>query len=455
MTTSDTSRQAISRELVEGPRTAMQRLLVVGDKAIEKLARELLLEADVQMAIQFAEDFLMALGQMAVEPPTAVIGRTQDLSGSVEATAAALRRVTPAARLILVARPEEEPDAIRAVIAGFDDYVLDPLDPDELMAVLEGRPRASAVLRQESQPAPPVVPERPEPSAPIEASCDELGDVDLVEQVLRDPAGLRELAMRIIAGRSAVAGASWAETAAQVPAGHAVVPVEFQGGKHGFLYAPAPAGTVQLGAWAAWLARWLALEKHMRDQADLALRDELTGVWNRRYFNQFFNRIMGRAAQERFRVTLLLFDIDDFKIYNDRYGHGAGDEILREAAKLMQSVVRTHDVVARIGGDEFAVIFWDAEGPRQPNSQHPQSVLDAARRFQRAICQHRFPKLLDEAPGTLTISGGLASFPWDARSPEELMSLADERALQSKRQGKNAITFGPGAEQRCAILPDK
>src|SRR4029079_13318259 len=127
-----------------------------------------------------------------------------------------------------------------------------------------------------------------------------------------------------------------------------------------------------------------------------------------RYFHRFLATILERAARERFRLTLLLFDIDNFKGYNDRYGHAAGDEILRETARLMQSVVRKGDVVARIGGDEFAVIFWDAEEPRQPTSQPPQSVLGAAQRFQRAICEHRFPKLLDQAPGTLTISGGLA-----------------------------------------------
>ncbi len=148
-------------------------------------------------------------------------------------------------------------------------------------------------------------------------------------------------------------------------------------------------------------------------------------------------------------MTLLVFDIDDFKIYNDRYGHAAGDEILRETARLMQSFVREHDVVARIGGDEFAVIFWDAGERRRPNSAHPQSVRHAAERFQKAIYNHSFPKLAHEAPGTLTISGGLASFPWDGRSPEELLERADAMAMKSKRQGKNAITFGPGAQRAC------
>jgi len=76
-------------------------------------------------------------------------------------------------------------------------------------------------------------------------------------------------------------------------------------------------------------------------------------------------------------------------------------------------------------------------------------VLDCAKRFQAAVCRHEFPKLLDEQPGTLTISGGLASYPWDGRTPTELLARADAMALRSKRQGKNAITLGPGALNRC------
>ena len=110
--------------------------------------------------------------------------------------------------------------------------------------------------------------------------------------------------------------------------------------------------------------------------------------------------------------------------------------------------------VARIGGDEFAVIFWDAEPPRRESSEHPHSVRTAAERFQKAVCQHRYPKLAEQAHGTLTISGGLASYPWDGQTPEQLIDLADEMLLESKKQGKNALTFGPGAMRACGLLDD-
>lgn len=201
----------------------------------------------------------------------------------------------------------------------------------------------------------------------------------------------------------------------------------------------------RLESWAAWAGCWLAMHEHVQELRELAFKDELTGAWNRRYFERFLEAILKRAAAERFPVTLMVYDIDDFKKYNDQYGHAAGDEILRETARLMRSVIRAHDVVARIGGDEFAVVFWDPKGPRRPHSRHPADVRQAARRFQEAVCNHRFPKLLDQSRGTLTISGGLASFPWDGRTAQELLEKADAMCLASKKQGKNVITFGPGA----------
>ncbi len=140
----------------------------------------------------------------------------------------------------------------------------------------------------------------------------------------------------------------------------------------------------------------------------------------------------------------MLFDIDNFKLYNDRYSHAAGDEILRESARLMMSVVREHDVVARIGGDEFAVIFWDPAGPRQHGSHHPQDVVAIANRFQQQVCELKFPKLASHEHATLTISGGLATYPYDGTTPDDLLNKADLMALESKRKGKNALTFGRG-----------
>ena len=220
------------------------------------------------------------------------------------------------------------------------------------------------------------------------------------------------------------------------------------------------------------------LETRIRDLERLATEDDLTGLKNRRYIREFSRQIIERAAAQNGRVTLLVFDIDDFKHYNDVYGHCTGDEILRQAAALMRRCCRAHDVVARIGGDEFAVVFWDdpqlAENPkseirnpkipsggaadrRSASADHPKEALFIARRFVRELEKAGLSSLPDPArhfdgtgqagfgvlgpvgKGVLTISGGLASFPRDGRTSDELFLLADKALLDAKRSGKNRI----------------
>ena len=206
-------------------------------------------------------------------------------------------------------------------------------------------------------------------------------------------------------------------------------------------------GLEVLAPHAAWLGSWMALRDQHAQLRDAAFTDPLTGAYNRRFFDHFLSVTIEQAREERRSMTVLMFDIDDFKIYNDRYGHAAGDEILTEAVRLLRSVIRPSDKVCRIGGDEFVVIFHEPQGPRSPSSKHPSDIAEIAERFQKEVSGHKFPKLGREAPGTLTISGGLATYPWDGATPESLLERADQLAFQSKRQGKNCITLGPGAER--------
>jgi diguanylate cyclase (GGDEF)-like protein len=192
---------------------------------------------------------------------------------------------------------------------------------------------------------------------------------------------------------------------------------------------------------AAWLASWLRLAEQQHALRHAAFTDPLTGACNRRYFDKFLASAIESAREDRRSVTILLFDVDDFKTYNDRFGHATGDEILREVVKLLQSVVRPTDRVCRVGGDEFAVIFHEPKGPRESGSRHPATIHAIADRFQSQIRAHKFPRLA-QAPGPLTVSGGLATFPWDGATAEELLAKADALALESKRHGKNVITIG-------------
>jgi diguanylate cyclase (GGDEF)-like protein len=190
------------------------------------------------------------------------------------------------------------------------------------------------------------------------------------------------------------------------------------------------------------------LEVRLRHLEWLATTDDLTGLKNRRYLREFLRQILDRARQGAGHVTLLVFDIDNFKHYNDVYGHAIGDEILRQAALLMRRCCRPYDVVGRIGGDEFAVVFWDdphracSKGTperRSKDSHHPTEAIFIARRFQKAFGRSELHLLGPNASGVLTISGGLASFPRDGQTVDDLFARADAALLEAKRSGKNRI----------------
>lgn len=189
------------------------------------------------------------------------------------------------------------------------------------------------------------------------------------------------------------------------------------------------------------------LADRIRQLEKLATEDDLTSLKNRRYIWEFGRQIIVRARKTSGRVTVLIFDIDDFKHYNDRYGHPAGDDILKQAATLIQRCCRRHDVVARIGGDEFAVVFWDdpkrpdtdAGGERRSSSDHPKEAVFIAERFREQLEKAEFNLLGPGGKGVLTISGGLASFPRDGDTIERLFQKADEALLEAKKSGKNQI----------------
>jgi diguanylate cyclase (GGDEF)-like protein len=257
---------------------------------------------------------------------------------------------------------------------------------------------------------------------------------------MHDPEGVREIALELARQQT-----GWSDLAVRDELATSETAVEIRAGERRFgVLTSAAARAGDLAPWAQWLAQWLSLDAAYREYRLLAYRDDLTGAWNRRYLKRFLSDVIGEARERRRPITVMVFDIDDFKRYNDAFGHDAGDVILCETVALLESVIREGDRVCRIGGDEFAVVFADLE-PREGGSTLPASVEQLARRFQAQVSAMRFPKLGLEAPGTLSISGGLATFPWDGDDPGALLRLADQRALESKRRGKNHLTFGPGA----------
>ena len=193
-------------------------------------------------------------------------------------------------------------------------------------------------------------------------------------------------------------------------------------------------------------------EARIRELQRLATEDDLTGLKNRRYVREFLRQIIERAKKEGLRVTLFLFDIDNFKHYNDTYGHNVGDMVLKQAAVMMRRCCRAHDVVGRIGGDEFAVIFWDLPTQvnknkevnnkaerRRADAGHPSEALFISERFRSQISSADFSFLGYEGKGVLTVSGGLASFSPDTMTARDLLEQADKAMLKAKRSGKNQI----------------
>ena len=157
----------------------------------------------------------------------------------------------------------------------------------------------------------------------------------------------------------------------------------------------------------------------------LSITDGLTSLYNYRYFRRQLGRELALAKRYSNELLLLMIDIDDFKDYNDRYGHLAGDNALREIAKTLAEGTREGDIVARYGGEEFVIIM-------------PQTGKEAA-----GIVAERLRGAVENARPKpwVTISIGIASFPSDASDDERLISCADQALYRAKRAGKNRISF--------------
>ncbi|MBL8091068.1 MAG: diguanylate cyclase [Anaerolineales bacterium] len=161
----------------------------------------------------------------------------------------------------------------------------------------------------------------------------------------------------------------------------------------------------------------------------MATTDAVTGLSNRHVFEQTLAAEVERTQRLGMNVSLIIFDIDDFKEFNDTYGHPAGDARLKGMAEIIKSNLRKYDIAARYGGDEFAIIL---------SNSNEQNALAFAKRLHEAA-QIGAPNTTDEnAPG-YTLSIGLATFPQDAANHNELLIAADHAAMRAKHLGKNQI----------------
>ena len=205
----------------------------------------------------------------------------------------------------------------------------------------------------------------------------------------------------------------------------------FFGDSHGI----AEALTAQVGIALQRLQLERDLEAERRRYERLASHDPLTGLPNRRLFQDRLEQALTQAHRRRSRVALLYVDLDGFKDVNDALGHDVGDELLAAVAKRLVAVVRAEDTVARLGGDEFAVVLLDV-GERSDASLVAQKLLEAI----DAPFELRGRTLLAGA------SIGIAIYPQDARLTDGLMKAADVAMYRVKQQGKGAYAFFDAAD---------
>jgi diguanylate cyclase (GGDEF)-like protein len=379
-----------------------------------------------------------------------------DIDGELEhleAGTRSLRRVNPAARILLLCDPIDEVAARKARLWGADDYFIVPLDVQSLRSIVtdwfpaEAAPTdAPAKAGAANRPTGPFAATGELPAIPLMAQTELLEDLlagrpDFVDQALATLQRYVKLEGRLVyvPGPERSAGNRGQCVSRPVALGdEPTLGTLILEGSQGPVASGRPALLATISQIANWLASLLAISRRYEQLRSLATTDELSGAFNRRYFLSYMARLLERARENRSRVTLLLFDIDDFKKYNDTFGHASGDAIIRELIQILRACTRQYDLVARIGGDEFAVVYRDNEAPRQPNSEHPRDVLAATERFREAIRNHHWPETC-KIEGDVSISGGLATFPWDADTLESLMAKADEALLQAKSAGKNVI----------------
>jgi diguanylate cyclase (GGDEF)-like protein len=177
--------------------------------------------------------------------------------------------------------------------------------------------------------------------------------------------------------------------------------------------------------------------------AELAEYDALTGIKNRRVFDEHLRHLWRRAIEDGRAIAVLLIDVDHFKAYNDRYGHQAGDRALRRVAETLQTFARRPmDVLARYGGEEFAVVLNDIEGGEAG------SIAD---RMCRAVSELAIEQR-GGASGKVTISVGVAALrPTAARGPRGALQLADQALYEAKVRGRNRVELMEAKDYRLLV----
>jgi two-component system cell cycle response regulator len=172
------------------------------------------------------------------------------------------------------------------------------------------------------------------------------------------------------------------------------------------------------------------LEKAQERLRELAITDGLTELYNYRYFKEHLEQELRRSERHGSNISVVMLDIDFFKNYNDTHGHLAGDKVLKDIANLLKNNIRRIDVAARYGGEEFSLIL--IETPKK-------SAQFVAEKLKDLVEQHKFRYEDSQPDGLLTISMGIATFPEDGDTADEVVHQADQRLYKAKALGRNRV----------------
>ncbi len=174
----------------------------------------------------------------------------------------------------------------------------------------------------------------------------------------------------------------------------------------------------------------------IQKQKKLSNADPLTGVFNRRFFDDYLRNELARATRHGASLSVAMIDVDHFKSFNDRYGHAAGDRALCQVARCLETAIRQSDLIARYGGEEFVLVLRESTGA---------NAIERVEYIRRAIAAERLEVGGDIALH-MTVSAGVASWPDDGDSPMELLAEADRRLFQAKNAGRNRVV-GPRVDR--------
>ncbi|WFU02775.1 EAL domain-containing protein [Rhizobium sp. CB3171] len=175
----------------------------------------------------------------------------------------------------------------------------------------------------------------------------------------------------------------------------------------------------------------------------MAHHDDLTGLPNRAFLKENMAKILFKARRNGRKVTVAYVDLDNFKQVNDSRGHSAGDELLKELTARMVDSLRASDMVVRLGGDEFLLVIVH-------QSRHDTGITRRLRELQKAITQ---PVLIGEIEVAVTSSIGVAAFPADGETPEELIACADAAMYKAKEHGRNRLQYHIQRSDAAGVMP--